>query len=926
MDNRQESINRFLGVIPLVFAVVALGVLVLAPFWAYQWYRLPFIGVFIEPHNVVSLIVGNDWPAKEAGVGDYDRIIAVDGKSTTDSKSLRAAVSRAGDEVELVFEPRAGDIYRRTVTPRQFTMGELISWFVIPYIVGAATWGIGVWAYRLSKNTKSALAFLTFTSAASVVMAAYFDMNTTQHFMLGWALGLLIAGGATIQLAFVFPRKMPFVARYPLTRFLPWLLVVLFAIPITWQIVSPVHPWAYVNTWLASYGFISVAILLLLSTLVVRVLRSDSAVIRQQSRIIVFGAALAFGPVLFTFLLPSAFGQLVRFRVEIAFPAIVILPLSVAYALVRYRMLDVDRIMGTSLTYALTAAGAVGIFYLLITLLSLLVPSEITPNDPVLVALYLLVLVVALNPIRDLMRQGIDRLFYRTRADYRRVLSHLSQELGVSPEMEHTLRMLEQEIQAALTPERVLVYLFDDKDAVYRHQGTHDDVEVLLPIENPLIEMLNRGSGGIWFPPGRSLPDELIAETATLDEMGCRVFVPLQYEGKMIGFLALGPRRSGDPYTSDDLDFLEAVAGQSSLALENVRLFANLQETLNQTLEMKNLMDDIFASMSSGVITTDVQRKVTLFNQAAERILGTPMDQVLGNPLTEVFGDMGPQLAMVTKSVLEENIPTLGKEFNPTLPGRGSLFLRMSCTPLMDAQLSTKGATVVIDDLTRQRQLEADRERIRQTFGRVVVPRVRDRLLEDASNLQLDGIRQPITVLFADIHDFTPFSERTNPEDLFEVLNSYLSLAAKAILKEEGTLDKFMGDAAMAFWNAPDEQPNHALRAVRAALAMDQAIRAHREASRLEHQLYFSIGISSGEAMVGNVGTSDLFNYTVIGDTVNYAQRLESIADTGQILLSEPTYQAITDDIIAKQLPPVKVKGKSKPAVVFELQGLRLID
>src|SRR5262249_13830589 len=144
------------------------------------------------------------------------------------------------------------------------------------------------------------------------------------------------------------------------------------------------------------------------------------------------------------------------------------------------------------------------------------------------------------------------------------------------------------------------------------------------------------------------------------------------------------------------------------------------------------------------------------------------------------------------------------------------------------------GAAIVINDMTEQRRLEAERDRIRQTFGRVVAPRVRDRLLADASHLRLDGDRHTITVLFADLHNFTPFSERTEPETLFKVLTSYLSLAAQAVLQEEGTLDKFIGDAVMAFWNAPDAQADHALRAVRAAVSIRRAITAHRSSLELQ--------------------------------------------------------------------------------------------
>src|SRR5262249_40818956 len=185
-----------------------------------------------------------------------------------------------------------------------------------------------------------------------------------------------------------------------------------------------------------------------------------------------------------------------------------------------------------------------------------------------------------------------------------------------------------------------------------------------------------------------------------------------------------------------------------------------------------------------------------------------------------------------------------------------------------------------------------------------------------------DGERHTVTVLFADLHDFTPFSERTDPEQLFKVLNSYLAIAAQAVLDEEGTLDKFLGDAVMAFWNAPDAQPDHALRAARAALAMQRALEAHRGILEEPHRLHFSIGISTGTAIVGNVGTGELFNYTAIGDTVNLAQRLESIAEPGRILLSEATYHEVAAHVTAPPRPPVQVKGRQQPVVVYDLTGL----
>ena len=133
-------------------------------------------------------------------------------------------------------------------------------------------------------------------------------------------------------------------------------------------------------------------------------------------------------------------------------------------------------------------------------------------------------------------------------------------------------------------------------------------------------------------------------------------FVPLRYEGKMIGFMSLGPRRSGALYNSNDLDFLAAVADQSTLALENARLFQNLRRTLDQTLEMKNLMDDIFSSIATGIITTDLKKNITLFNRAAETIFGIPVKKVLGRSLSKVLPELGAELETADSNVLQQNI------------------------------------------------------------------------------------------------------------------------------------------------------------------------------------------------------------------------------------------------------------------------------
>jgi len=914
-----------LHVVPVFSALLALAMVVLTPIWALRWYREPFIGVLLEPNNVVSKIGGKDWPAREAGVAWPDQLLAVNGQDVLNSNAISAALAENGfSPVELTFEHRDGSLYSVTVTPVQARLGDLVTLFVIPYLVGLTFLAIGLWAYRLRAETRASRAFLIFAAAVSVITTAFFDMNSSHHVVLFWAQGLFIASAALAHLALVFPQQMPFVDRRAWMRFLPWVLAGIGLLPATREILLPSGPRAYIDTWLVGYLYIAGAMAFFLATVMVRIFRSPSPVVRQQSRVIIFGSTVAFMPMMVFYLLPTAFGMTQEFRASIYFPLLILLPLSVTYAILRYRLLDVDRLFSRALTYTLTTVVALVAFYGLLAGISLLIRQTVEASNPLVIAIYLLALVLGFMPLRDLVQRGIDRLFYRAPADYRRALSSLSTSLVVTPDLERTLRLLEEQIKATLAAEPFIIYLYHDDQALYLPHSHQADSNPLLPIHDPLINLLKYQEAALWLPPRQELPAGLRVDPRSYEQLGCSTFVPLRYEGKLIGFMALGPKRSGDPYTSEDLDFLTTVAGQSTLALENARLFGNLRRTLDQTLEMKNLMDDIFASISTGVITTDVERNITLFNQAAEKIFGAAVGDVIGKSLPDALPHLCPELDLVTTNALEQGTITLSAEMTPNVPARGDLYLRLSCSPLLDAYLGTKGTTIVIEDLTERRKLQFEQERIRQTFGRVVAPRIRDRLLSDPSSLRLDGLRQKATILFADLSGFTSFSERTKPETLFKVLNYYLALAANAILEEEGTLDKFMGDAVLALWNAPDPQPDHTLRALRAALNINKlAHAAHARLKEPSHHLLFRIGVTTGDAILGNVGTSELFNYTAIGDTVNLAQRLEVTAQPGQILIDQATYEIMSEHILADPLQPVELKGKSKPVQIYALKGIK---
>jgi adenylate cyclase len=220
-----------------------------------------------------------------------------------------------------------------------------------------------------------------------------------------------------------------------------------------------------------------------------------------------------------------------------------------------------------------------------------------------------------------------------------------------------------------------------------------------------------------------------------------------------------------------------------------------------------------------------------------------------------------------------------------------------------------------------------ERRFLRRAFEFYLHPEIVKELVRRPEMLKLGGVRREITVFFSDLAGFTSFSEHLDPETLVAVLNRYLSEMSDIIMEEGGTLDKYVGDAIMAFWGAPLEHPDHALRACKAAVLCQKKLDEMRPVfqSMGVAELQARIGINTGPAVVGNMGSEARFNYTAMGDTVNLASRLEGVNKMygTRILISDATFLPAGGGIEARELDNLRVKGKKLPVKVYELLGMK---
>lgn len=215
---------------------------------------------------------------------------------------------------------------------------------------------------------------------------------------------------------------------------------------------------------------------------------------------------------------------------------------------------------------------------------------------------------------------------------------------------------------------------------------------------------------------------------------------------------------------------------------------------------------------------------------------------------------------------------------------------------------------------------ERESAQIRETFEKFVPPAVVQHVLEDADSVALGGQRQNVTVLFADIHGFSQWSDEATPEQVVEILNDYFHLAAEVILPLGGTLDKFFGDGLMAVFNAPNHQGQHMYKAAEAALGLVHL--GEELSARWQQSLNFSVGLSTGPAVVGYIGTEQFMNYTAVGDAVSLAKRLQEHAAPGKVFADSAVITGLGNLVQAQPLGELKIRGRKNPARIYELRSL----
>ena len=384
------------------------------------------------------------------------------------------------------------------------------------------------------------------------------------------------------------------------------------------------------------------------------------------------------------------------------------------------------------------------------------------------------------------------------------------------------------------------------------------------------------------------------------------IISPISAKNKTLGYVLLcnkETRKGIEPFNSLDLDLLTALSNQAAVAMENARLFKDITKE-------KQFNESILGSIATGVITLDPLGEVDSINAAGLKILKTKKEEVLGNHYMYLFEKDNDLVEMITMSEMENETKT---ELNmPLNVVSEETIINISISPRLDPEGNKQGSVVAIEDIS-------DVSKVKNTFKRYVSKQVVDELLGDEGKLNLGGEQREVTILFTDIRGFTSMSEKMEPERVVTTLNEYFSDMIDIVFKHNGTLDKIIGDELMVLYGAPIKGEKDTQRAVETAVEMQRKINELNKErhKRNEPPILVGAGINKGLVVSGNIGSRDLMDYTVIGDTVNVASRLCAAAGPGEIMVSDSVYKTTKKSFSYEKLNPIKVKGKEKKIPVF---------
>ncbi|MFZ6031437.1 MAG: GAF domain-containing protein [Chloroflexota bacterium] len=620
--------KRVTPLVVLVYLTVAILCALVAPFVAIRWINQPFLGAYVSN----TLILSQTAPVNEGSWKLYQQIDqhgyqvqAVDEEAITSFRQFleKIASYQIGDEIFLQVDNRKtaqAENLAWVVTLQAFPLDDQLISFYLPYVIGIVFLLTSLWVYATRQRDLIGQSFVVFTASVSLALTLYFDKNTTNYFTWLWTVSLFLSGMSLFNLAFLYPVEEAWLLQRPYLLWITFLPVFVFSVVSGAVLYDLANPFAYASVWRVAYVFLGVGVLTFAVLLFVRQFRFVSLVARDQARLTMLGALFSFGPMVIwmfvTMMLPD---QQITFRPWL-FLFVAIFPIMMAYAILRHRLIKADYWISRAFLYSMMFLLAAFGYGLLVAGATMFFSARVSINNPYLLGAAAFVFALLFHPIRTFLIGRLDVLINRGKAAYQEELQEFGHQLTQVMEIDAIINQLRKAVNDTLYPTQLHIFYQDAQGERYlaaAGQGRPTS-DLRFSLNSALVQALTERRGTLFLGEGGLLPAALTSEQARISLLGARMFVPMLGRQRLTGWLALGARTSGEPYNTQDVQFLESLCDQAALAIERAQVMEDLEQRMhamnvltrvsqgiNITLAFDDMLELIYAQTNQVIPTRD---------------------------------------------------------------------------------------------------------------------------------------------------------------------------------------------------------------------------------------------------------------------------------------------------------------------------------
>jgi len=707
-----DNLRVRLGAAVLALATLAAIVFGVINFQQRSMFAAPDDGVSwidVQP-GVVAWHITPHSPAANAGLRAGDRVLAINDVPIHNSIDVTKRlwriglwslahyqVDRGGKEfqVQLVVQP----------AERPSSIENYLS------VVGMLYLFIGLFIFARRWNATRAVHFYIFCLASFVLYTfQYTGKLTAFDWEIYWAaiVARLLQPALLLHFALVFPE------RRPVSKGRGAILGAIYGVPGILLLVRVLvglrelgfMPSIEARNTLDRLDLACLGIYFLLAALVFvfSYRRASSGILRQQLKWVTGGALAGIVPFLLLYIAPFFLGIVPRPWMNLSAISLVLIPLSFGYAIIRYRLMDVDIIFKRGLAYTAASGGVVAVYIAIVATIGALFHTA-WPSGMMGGVIAIVVAAFLFQPFRDWIQARLDRFFYRDRLDYRRTLIEFGRTLTSEVRLDPMLASVMDRISQALLVDRLAIFVEDEsrpgsyriaRSVGVRYAGALD------------LSFLDGGAkpfaqGVLFYESARAARESSPSVRQTLEQLDLNYFIPCQIRDHAIAVLGLGKTVDGDFLSSEDVELLHTIAGYLAIALDNAQLYSSLEQKAAQIERLKDFSENIVESLNVGVLAVDFGGAVESWNTQLEGLVGVPREEAVGRKLEDVLpSDL---MAEITARSADERVSSLYKFHMQNREGR-NLVVNVSIAPLVGKSGERIGRLILFDDVTQRMRLE----------------------------------------------------------------------------------------------------------------------------------------------------------------------------------------------------------------------------